>query len=124
MDLDPTNILTDGESRVRFIDVDHSFLGPAPLAMATLVMRCGDRTVYRTYEQSWSPRLTDVDWEAFETAATVIQAWLGWKRLKGNIARGEVYVDGNLAAERTRQRLARAIGGVSPCRSRPDDPAA
>ena len=39
MDLDPTNILIDDDDRVRFIDVDDSFLGPAPLAVATLALR-------------------------------------------------------------------------------------
>jgi hypothetical protein len=114
MDLDPTNILVDGEDRVRFIDLDDSFLGPAPLAIATLALRCGDRTLYRTYERSWSPALAGLDWAAFETAATVVQTWLGWTRLERNIARGEVFIDRDLAVARVRARLAGAIGGISP----------
>jgi hypothetical protein len=118
MDLDPTNILVDDENRVRFIDLDDSFLGPAPLAIATLALRCGDRTLYRTYERSWSPPLTGLDWAAFETAATVVQSWLGWTRLERNIARGEVFIDRDFAAARIRARLAGAIDGISPNRAR------
>ena len=137
MDLDPSNILVDDEGRVRFIDVDDSFLGPGPLALAILAARRGEkpllsargarpsgRAIYRTYEQAWSTPLRHLDWVAFETAATVVQSWLGWTRLERNIARGEVYVDRDLAAERMRQRLAKAIGGISPCPARLDDPAA
>src|SRR5260221_5898758 len=91
LDLDPTNVLVDDDGRVRFIDVDDSFLGPAPLAMATLAMRRDDRTPYRTYERSWSPPLVDLDWVAFETTATVVQLWLGWQRLDRHIAPGEVF---------------------------------
>ena len=135
MDLDPSNVLIDDDGRVRFIDVDDSFLGPAPLAVTTLALRsaCGARSargarpsgraIYRTWELAWSSALTGLDWVAFETASIVVQSWLGWRRLERHIARGEVYVDRDLAAERTRQRLTRAIGAVWPCRSRPDDPA-
>jgi hypothetical protein len=118
MDLDPTNILIDDEDRVRFIDLDDSFLGPAPLAIATLALRCGDRTLYRTYERSWLPPLTGLDWAAFEMAATVVQSWLGWTRLERNIARGEVFIDRDFAAARIRARLAGAIDGISPNRER------
>jgi hypothetical protein len=110
MDLDPTNTLVDSGGGVRFIDLDDSFVGPAPLAMAVLASRWGDRSLYRTYEQSWSPALSGVDWTAFERTATVVQAWLAWRRLERNVARGEVFVGRELAAERTRIRLARAIG--------------
>lgn len=124
MDLDPANILSDEQGGVRFIDLDDSFFGPAPLAMAILAARSADRTLYRAYESAWSPPLHGLDWEAFETAATVIQSWSGWKRLERNIARGEVYVDRGFAAERTRQRLARAIGGISLSPTRRGGPAA
>ena len=119
MDLDPTNVLVDGDNRVRFIDVDDSFLGPAPLAMATLATRCDDKSLCRTYERSWSPALVGLDWIAFETAATVVQSWLGWRRLERHIARGEVVVDREFAAARTRDRLVKAIDGRSPCRALP-----
>jgi hypothetical protein len=118
MDLDAANFLLDDEDRVRFIDLDDSFLGPAPLAIATLALRCGDRTLYRTYERSWSPPLTGLDWVAFETAATVVQSWLGWTRLERNIARGELFIDRDFAAARIRARLAGAIEGISPNRAR------
>jgi hypothetical protein len=124
MDLDPSNVLVDGDGGVRFIDVDDSFVGAAPLAMATLAARCGDRSLYRTYEQSWSPALTGLDWAAFEVTAAVVQAWLGWRRLERHIARGELFVDRELAAARTRARLSRAIGALSPSRSLRAGPAA
>jgi hypothetical protein len=121
MDLDPTNVLVDHVDRVRFIDMDDSFLGPAPLAMATLAMRCGDKTPYRTYERSWSPSLTGLDWFAFEATATIVQFWLGWQRLERHVTRGEVFVDGDFAAARTRDRLVKAIDRISPCPARRDD---
>ena len=55
MDLDPTNVLVDDDNVVRFIDVDDSFFGPAPLAMAVFATRCGDVSAYRGYE-TWSAR--------------------------------------------------------------------
>ncbi|HTM25622.1 MAG TPA: hypothetical protein VL225_10550 [Vicinamibacterales bacterium] len=120
MDLDPANVLVDDDGAVRFIDVDDSFFGPAPLAMAILARRSGGGGLYRAYEQSWSPSLRAVDWPAFEIAATVVQFWLGWKRLERNIARGEVFVDRDLVSARMRARLVRAIG-ISPFQPRPDD---
>ena len=121
MDLDPTNVLIDDDERVRFIDVDDSFVGPAPLAMATLAMRRDDRTPYRTYERSWSPPLVDLDWVAFETTATVVQLWLGWQRLERHIARGDVFVDRDFAAARIRDRVVKAIDHISPCPARRGD---
>ena len=112
MDLDPTNVLID-EGRPRFIDVDDSFLGPAPLAMATLAMRCTDRGLYPTYRRSWPAALAGVDWRTFETVAAVIQAWLGWTRLEQNVGRGDVSVDSGFASSRTRARLSRAIDALS-----------
>jgi hypothetical protein len=109
MDLDPTNVLVDGDGAVRFIDVDDSFVGPAPLAMAILSQRCGGQALYHAYEQSWSPPLTRVDWPAFEVAAKVIESWLGWRRLERNIERGEVHAALDPLAARVRARLDRAI---------------
>jgi hypothetical protein len=120
MDLDPANVLVDDDGAVRFIDVDDSFFGPAPLAMAILAQRGTGDTLYRTYEQSWSPSLSSVDWPAFEIASTVVQFWLGWKRLERNIARGEIFIDRDLASARLRARLVRAID-VSRFQSRPGD---
>lgn len=124
MDLDPSNVLVDEANRARFIDVDDSFLGPAPLAMATLLLRCGDRALCRTYERSWSPPLTGLDWPAFETAAAVIHAWLGWTRLERNVARGEIVVDRGFASSRARARLSKAIDAISSPPARRAGPAA
>jgi hypothetical protein len=109
MDLDPSNVLVGGDGVVRFIDVDDSFFGPAPLAMATFVRRCGDASAHRTYEQSWNPPLTGVDWQSFLTAAGVVQTWLGWNRLRQNIERGDVHAALDLVEERIRARLGKAI---------------
>ena len=89
MDLDPSNVLVDGGD-VRFIDVEDSFAGPAPLPMALLTTRCRGPSAYRAYEQSWPPPLERVDWQRLEIAATVVQAWLGWERFVRNVERGEV----------------------------------
>jgi len=120
MDLDPANVLVDDDGAVRFIDVDDSFFGPAPLAMAILAQRSGGGAPYRAYEQSWSPSLLPIDWPAFEIASTVIELWLGWKRLERNIARGEVFIDRDLASARIRARLVRALG-ISPFPAQPGD---
>ena len=109
MDLDPANILVDAGHRVRFIDVDDSFLGPAPLALATLARRSADPTLYRTYERSWSPPLARLDWQDFDVAASVVESWLGWTRLRRNIERGEVFAPLDLVEARVRARLARCI---------------
>jgi hypothetical protein len=122
MDLDPTNVLADAEGVVRFIDADDSLFGPAPLAMAVFARRCGDTAAYRTYEQSWSPSLTGVEWRSIEIGAAVVQVWLGWNRLSRNMERGEVYAPLDLVDMRIRDRLARAvIGDRSPCQAPRDD---
>ena len=122
MDLDPANVLID-DGQPRFIDVDDSFLGPAPLAMATVAMRGTDRTLYRAYQRAW-PAARGLDWRTFETVATVIHAWLGWTRLERNVDRGEVFVDRDFASSRTRARPSRAIDAPSPWPVRPAGPAA
>ena len=111
MDLDPANVLID-DGWPRFIDVDDSFLGPAPLAMATLATACADRALYSAYERSWPAAVGGLDWQTFETVAVVIRAWLGWTRLERNIGRGEVFVDRGFALSRTGARLSRSIGGL------------
>jgi hypothetical protein len=94
MDLDPTNVLIDGD-RVQFIDLDDSFFGPAPLAMAAFALRGdGVRTAaYAAYERSWPPSLAAVEWRHLEKAAVVFQAWRGWVRVMRNVERGELDAD-------------------------------
>jgi hypothetical protein len=109
MDLDLTNLVADPDDAVRFIDVDDSFFGPAPLAIALLAQRSSDRTIYRTYEQSWRPALGGIDWACVEVVASAIDAWLGWKRVERNIERGELDVALDLVTMRIRERLIRKI---------------
>lgn len=111
MDLDPVNVLADAGGEVRFIDLDDSFFGPAPLAMALFARRSRDRSAYGMYEASWFPPLTGVEWAAFEAAAGLVDGWLGWRRVYRNTRRGDVY--GALAVVEAclRDRLMRAIQG-------------
>ena len=121
MDLDPANVLTDADGRVRFIDVDDSFYGPAPLAMATYARRGGGGGAYGRYEAAWRGRLTSVDWTMFEVAARVIESRLGWQRIVRNIERREVHAALDLVTNRVRGRLARTICGISQSPVRRDD---
>lgn len=109
MDIDPTNVLVDESGEVHFIDLDESYFGPAPLAMATYARRCRNLSLYRVYEQAWSPPLTDVDWRSFEVVAAVVEAWRGWQRVEQNTRRGEVHGALGLAATRIRERLATLV---------------
>lgn len=118
MDLDPTNLLVDERGTARFIDLDDSFLGPAPLAMALFAKRMRSRrsvactasgSLYEGYEQSWSPPLPDVAWPAFEAAATLLEAWLGWQRLERNRRSGQVHGASGFAETRIRDRLTRCV---------------
>jgi hypothetical protein len=111
MDLDPTNILVDDIGAVRFIDVDDSFAGPAPLAIAAFAQRCRHTTAYRSYEASWSPSLKAPEWQRFAVAAAVLQAWLGWQRLTQHVERGEVCATLDRVEARIRERLGRTIYG-------------
>jgi len=109
MDLDPSNVLVDG-GQVRFIDLDDSFIGPAPLAMAGFARRCGAAvTAYRAYERAWTPPLGALDWRHLENEAIAFQTSLGWKRVLVHIDRGEVHADLDLLRNRIHARLARAI---------------
>ena len=110
MDLDPTNVLIDGD-RVQFIDLDDSFIGPAPLAMAAFARRRGGvRTAaYAVYERSWSPPLAAVEWRRLENAAVVFQAWRGWLRVMRNVERGELDVDLDHVRTSIRARLTRDL---------------
>lgn len=107
MDLDPTNVLVTGE-HVRFIDLDDSFFGPAPLAMAVFARRCRDESLYAIYQRSWVPPLDAVEWPAFELMATVFESWRGWQRVKRNTERGDVSGALEPATRRIRDRLLRA----------------
>lgn len=109
MDLDPVNVLIDDEGEVRFIDLDDSFLGPAPLAMALFAKRSRSTSAPRTYEDAWSPPLRNIDWPGFETAAAIIEAWLGWQRVERNVLRGELH--GDIAGVQLRicERLLKAL---------------
>ena len=109
MDLDPTNVLADEAGSVRFIDIDDSFVGPAPLAMASFANRCGDRAAYRIYERMWTPSLNAIDWRQLEVAAAVFQAWLGWNRLERNVERGDVDAALDRVEVRIRERLASSL---------------
>ena len=111
MDLDPTNMLMDDAGAVRFIDVDDSFAGPAPLAMAAAAQRWRDPAAYRAYETSWPCAVSDLAWQPFEVAAAVLQAWLGWQRIVQHVACSEVCADLDRVAARIRERLDRAIYG-------------
>jgi hypothetical protein len=123
MDLDPTNVLND-RGRVSFLDLDESFAGPAPLAMAAFALRAGDAAeqAYRAYARSWTPPLRNIDWRSLEIAAAAFQAWRGWRRLTENVARGEVCVALDEVEARILERLVgRAIPGRLPSRSPQDD---
>src|SRR4051812_3215820 len=39
LDLDPANVLLDDDGNVAFIDLDDSYIGPAPLAIASFARR-------------------------------------------------------------------------------------
>lgn len=110
MDLDSTNVLIDGE-RVHFIDLDDSFVGPAPLAMAAFSRR-GDgvrAAAYAAYERSWPPPLAAVEWRRLERAAVVFQAWRGWLRVMRNVERSELDADLDRVRASIRARLARDL---------------
>jgi hypothetical protein len=111
MDLDPVNVLQDLGGEVRFIDLDDSFFGPAPLAMALFGRRMRTASLYRTYEQAWSPPLSGVDWPGFERAVTVVEAWLGWRRVARHTRRGEVHGALDIAAARIRGCLLSGLHG-------------
>ena len=90
MDLDPGNVLLNAGGGVRFIDLDDSFIGSAPLAMAVLARRCGIGDGLQSYLDAWRPPIERVPWRAFENASALMEAWLGWQRLELNIRRGEM----------------------------------
>ena len=109
LDLDPVNVLAADSGEVRFIDLDDSFFGPAPLAMALFARRSGDRSAYGVYEQSWRPIVTGLDWPGFETAVAVLDAWLGWRRVECHTQRGDLHGALAFAEARIRERLERIL---------------
>jgi hypothetical protein len=124
LDLDPGNVLLDDDGAVRFIDLDDSFAGAAPLAMATYARRVTrlqidrDRSVpwrqslYGAYERTWPVApLAAYEWRSFEIASAVLEGYLGWKRLVTNFERGEVQGPLEMASARIARRLARALTG-------------
>ncbi|MCA1584777.1 MAG: hypothetical protein LC791_08405 [Acidobacteria bacterium] len=124
LDLDPTNVLLD-EEEVRFIDLDDSYLGPAPLAITTFARRVTRAhvaekgaqvrgAIYRAYDREWSPARRAGDrWPAFEIVSVCLEEYLGWKRLEGKTARGEVSGVLEIARARVGRRLANAVSRVT-----------
>ncbi|MCU1384445.1 MAG: hypothetical protein JWL71_3142 [Acidobacteria bacterium] len=120
LDLDAGNVLIDDES-VRFIDLDDSHIGAAPLPLATFLrrarrLRAGADwpswvdALRHAYEASWTPQLAlDTCWSDIETASILIDCHLGWQRLLQKIERGEVHGARELAGMRSAQRLAHAL---------------
>jgi hypothetical protein len=121
LDLDPGNVLIDDEA-VRFIDLDRSRVGAAPLSLSLLLRRLrrirSDSAspqwveVMRAYEQPWTPHLDLREaWSDLEMASVLVESHLSWQELCRKAARGEVYGALDLAATRAAQMLARALDG-------------
>jgi hypothetical protein len=122
MDLDPANVFIGDRGAVRFIDLDDSYLGPAPLALATLARRLRrwhnpkavdtvstDR-LRRAYERTWSsPALDTGVWQALELVSNVVEAHLGWRRVMANVVRGELHGSLDPIVGRIAQRLMRIV---------------
>lgn len=110
MDLDPANVLVD-DGRVAFIDLDDSFTGPAPLAMAGFALRCGGEraAAYAAYERAWPQWAAPIEWSELERAAAVFQAWCGWMRLRQHVERGELIADLDLVERKIRARVERVL---------------
>ena len=118
LDLDAGNVLIDDEF-VRFIDLDQSCVGSAPLALSTLLRRLRradaaaplwSTAVRRAYERSWTPHLELGErWSQLEAMSLLLESYRGWRQLQQKSERGEVYGALDFAATRTAQRLARAL---------------
>jgi hypothetical protein len=107
MDLDPSNVLVDIDGTVRFIDIDDSLVGPAPLAVAGFVARCHDRGLYRSYGDACVPALAVELWPACDVAAAAVKAWFDWERVLQNTQRHEIVGVLDAARQRLRERLSR-----------------
>jgi hypothetical protein len=130
LDLDPGNVLLDDRGDVRFIDLDDSYIGPAPLAPATFARRAsrldpggrnglGRKAIYRAYQQAWQAgMLTEEEWTSFEVVSIVLEASLGWSRVASGVARGEI----RAAFGPIRSRVARSLcRDLAPYLARGDD---
>jgi len=122
MDLDPENVLVDDGGTVRFIDLDDSFLGPAPLAIATFARRIGRagiaadafsslrRALYRAYDRAWRHGgVANCPWRSVEIASLVLDAHLGWQRIRRSEEVGEISGAVEFARSRVGRQLAHAI---------------
>jgi len=123
LDLDPANILLDDQDRVAVIDLDDSFVGPAPLAAATLVRRVrararrgatasGADVVRVAYERMSQRPMTPRLWKALDTLAVVIEARLACQRLETARARGALQGPVDILVDRIRTSLVRTVSST------------
>jgi hypothetical protein len=96
LDLAPGNVLLDGDV-VRFIDLDESFIGPAPLGLAMLTRRLDAN-------RSCGP---------CDIIALVLEAWLGWRRVRAMTARGELVGVLDIARRRLAKRLVEELRSIN-----------
>ena len=123
LDLDPANILLDDQDRVAVIDLDDSFVGPAPLAAAPLVRRVrararrgatasGADVVRVAYERMSQRPMTPRLWKALDTLAVVIEARLACQRLETGRARGALQGPVDILVDRIRTSLVRTVSST------------
>src|SRR5262249_5155306 len=116
-DFDPANVILDADA-VRFVDLDDSALGAAPLAVSTFVERLARRgvgrddraSIYDAYERTWRS-LPPLDRRAFEIVSRLIECYLAWRRVVVKTVRGEIFGVASLARERLARSLTAAISG-------------
>jgi hypothetical protein len=118
-DLDVNNVLIAPNSTC-FIDLDDSWYGPAPLAIARLcrrlpsALRAGtiDLVAHlrRVYEGSWISGVpAHGDWPAFDMVSTVIECHSAWQRVILAVERGDIHGILDVA----KARLARQLGDAA-----------
>jgi hypothetical protein len=123
LDLDPSNVLLD-RGQVRFIDLEESHRGPAPLAIATFARRFSrltsarpvpsdfSRRIYSAYERGRRrPALAPSLWHAFEIVSMLLEMHAGWRRVLRNIERGELHAPLEFIERRLAHRLMRHVLG-------------